>query len=196
MLVDDFYLNTDNLRDLAAKYESKPYWFGLGFMQLKLNDSERMHFWLPDLPAIERDEVHNHRYDFYSRVLAGMLIHETFQVNYDLNGDFELFETDCSPEKEGTDPKHLLPCFLQPTGKYTLYAGTSYTFFHDAFHTTRNTRYAVTFLSRSLKTKESALVAKPRGTKSTCPFADAKSISEKECWERIDAALLKIRASV
>jgi hypothetical protein len=191
--VDLNILDIDFLKLSAAKYESKPYWFGLGFMQLKINDWERLHFWFPDLFPIERDEVHNHRYTFYSQVLDGILHHETYAVTLDANGDHELFETDCAPGKEGSHPQHLLPCFLTNTAKYTLTAGASYLFDHETFHTTANTRSAVTYLQREERAKDSALVVKRRGVETICPFKCAEIVTEKECWERIEAALIPIK---
>src|SRR5579863_7289598 len=71
----------DDLRTKAASYGTEPYWFGLGFIQLKLNDTARMHFWLPEIPHPEREEIHNHRYDFSSIVLAGHLLHEVWHLD-------------------------------------------------------------------------------------------------------------------
>src|SRR5271168_5571627 len=99
----------EDLRAKAKKYGSEPYWFGLGFIQLKLSDTERMHFWLPEIPHPEREEIHNHRYDFTSTVLAGHLMHEVWHLDSAQwfgsklqEQDWEIFETNCSPNKEGT----------------------------------------------------------------------------------------------
>lgn len=52
---------------------------GLGFIQLKLNDDERMHVWHPALPrrrCYEHSAIHNHRFSFRSRVLIGTQVNQ------------------------------------------------------------------------------------------------------------------------
>jgi hypothetical protein len=191
--VSPSYLDIDFLRDCAAKYDSKPYWFGLGFIQLKLSDEERMHFWLPELPAEERDEVHNHRYTFHSRILDGTLVQQTYAIHPDLNGDCEIFETDCAPGKEG-HPHAFLSCFLKKTGSYNLAAGTDYLLDADTYHTTRDTRFAITLLRRPAQAeKVSASVVKKRGEDTTCPFKNSEAMPTSKIWEHIDAALTNTR---
>ena len=50
-------LKIDFLREAAASYGSSPYCFGLGFIQLKLSDQARMHFWHMAVPHVEREEI-------------------------------------------------------------------------------------------------------------------------------------------
>lgn len=52
---------------------------GLGFIQLVLNESQRMHVWHPDLPrrnCYQHSAVHNHRFSFKSEVLKGTQINQ------------------------------------------------------------------------------------------------------------------------
>jgi hypothetical protein len=171
------------------KYGSKPYWFGLGFLQLKLSESERMHFWLPEIPHPEREEIHNHRYDFTSQVLAGSLYQETYLVmNINLVDDpkWEIFETDCRPGHEGSVIA-TFGCDVRPFGAQTLSAGSVYTLPHTTFHTTEGTKFAVTYLTRKPKVLSYASVVKKTGAPTTCPFKE--QISEKRCWDYIEHAL-------
>lgn len=83
-----------------------PHYFGLGFIQLKLSEHWRIHFWMPSWPTIPgaETEFHDHRYDFISKVLHGRLEQEVFEVGpthpkYQ-DGDLEIFEVSCQPGQE------------------------------------------------------------------------------------------------
>lgn len=50
---------------------------GLGFVQVQLQGNQRLHVWHPELPrraCFEHSAIHNHRFDFESRVLVGTQI--------------------------------------------------------------------------------------------------------------------------
>lgn len=50
---------------------------GLGFVQVQLEGAQRLHVWHPDLPrrtCFEHSAIHNHRFDFESRILVGTQI--------------------------------------------------------------------------------------------------------------------------
>ncbi|NWD49070.1 hypothetical protein [Pseudomonas gingeri] len=47
---------------------------GLGFVQVQLEGGQRLHVWHPDLPrrtCFEHSAIHDHRFDFVSRILIG-----------------------------------------------------------------------------------------------------------------------------
>jgi len=181
----------DELQTKAKAYGTEPYWFGLGFIQLKLNDHQRMHFWHPDVPYPEREEIHNHRYDFTSHVLAGKYFHETYLVMniFKDNEDakHEIFTTTCAPGVEGT-VEEVTPCDIRPSGAYILGAGSTYHFPHTMFHTTKDTKFAITHLTRVLpKPLEYASVVKLRGAETVCPFK--AKMATHLCWELIASAL-------
>lgn len=193
-----FLPKIDQLRARAKRYGSDPYWFGLGFVQLKLTDVERMHFWLPEIPRPEREEIHNHRYDFSSVVLAGELRHEVYHLDATVAPDsvlipteWEIFETNCAPSKEGA-VETATPCIVSKVGTFHLEAGSTYAFPHESFHTTEGTGFAVTQLVRVLpKPLEYASVIKRRGQPTTCPFS--VKLPADTCWQYIDAALQRAR---
>ena len=58
--------------NLLKNHCARIYYFGLGFIQVKLDDSFRVHYYTDKLPAITED-IHNHRYDFTSEVVSGKL---------------------------------------------------------------------------------------------------------------------------
>lgn len=180
------------LRAAAQSYGSKPHWFGLGFIQLKLNDRERVHFWCPEIPHPEREEIHDHRYNFTSTVLAGMLHFELYEyksVMYSPIAPHELFQTDCAPGHEGNKDPKVYGVSIQHRGTYDLAAGSQYWFSENQFHTTEGTEYAITHLLREPKTKQYANVIKVKGAPTTCPFAE--TMSEEKLWDHIMIALTK-----
>jgi hypothetical protein len=206
----------EHLRRCAGEYDSRPIWFGLGFIQLKLNDVERVHFWCPEIPSPEREEIHDHRYNFTSTVLAGMLHFELYEVtpvpyrhisraDYDSSYSYnnvlesrrlagvdpthELFETDCAPGHEGNKEPKVTTVQIAHRGTYDLAAGSQYWFSEKQFHTTQGTEYAITHLRRESKHKQFANVVKVIGAPTTCPFA--VQMPEEECWDHIKTALTR-----
>lgn len=183
-------MNLQQLKFRAAAYGSEPFWFGLGFIQLKLSDRDRMHFWTPSIPRKQREEIHNHRYEFKSIVLAGKLKFQTFTASTNSMGAYEVFETNCT--QEGTTLTKLIkPVDIRSTGYYEINTGSKYTFPHHHFHTTEETVFAITYLRRGEKVREFADVIKTRGAGTDCPFAE--KICPEQCWEYIGAALTHAR---
>lgn len=179
-------LDAKYLQKTAVAYGSKPYWFGLGFIQLKLSDDSRIHFWSPDIARHEREEIHDHRYNFVSHVLYGTLHFELYEptpMQHDHVYTHELFQTDCAPGCLGTEPK-VHPVTITKRGSYDLPEGSEYWFSSEQFHTTEGTTFAVTYLEREAKTKQFANVIKPKGAPVSCPFAT--KLSEEECWQHIE----------
>lgn len=57
---------------------------GLGFLQVKLGASQRLHVWHPDLPrrrCFRQSAIHDHRFAFTSRVLVGTQINHLWKVD-------------------------------------------------------------------------------------------------------------------
>jgi len=186
-------LKIDCLREAAASYGSSPYCFGLGFIQLKLSDQARMHFWHMAVPHVEREEIHNHRYDFTSVILAGALRQELYHVRPGhatfepiIQSEWEMFETTCAPGEEGavttTQPVEVISL-----GAVNLAKGSNYSLPITAFHTTEGTDFAITFLRRGEKVKQFAEIVKLKGAPTTCPFANPGT--PEDCWEMIKLAL-------
>jgi hypothetical protein len=173
----------EKLRDAAAKANAVPAWFGLGFVQLKLTHQTRVHFWHPECTKdIPPEEIHDHRYDFTSKVLFGELVHNVYGFEYNTRGKFEMFEESCEPGKR-VDPLPIFRGDIVQLGSYTLTAGSSYTFKKDQFHNNES-RKAVTFLTRGEVEKDFAHVIRPRNGIRVCPFSVQKSPAE--CWSIIE----------
>jgi hypothetical protein len=179
-------LDLDSLRSMSERNGTPPHWFGLGFIQLKLTPDTRIHFWLPWLKGKEREEIHNHRYNFISRVLAGSLHKEIYRVSPDDFGDYDLFTTTCAPGKEGEVVSYV-PVSCYQIAEFDLVAPSTYFFAHDQFHTTEGTDFAITYLEREPKVKSDAMVVKVKGAPTTCPFASPLPVDE--LWEHIERGL-------
>lgn len=157
-----------------------------------------MHFWCPEIPHPEREEIHNHRYSFVSQVLAGNLHHSVYHLDATIcttsvpfETDWEIFETNCEPGKEGS-VETVTPCLLTHVGDFWLEKNSIYEFPYESYHTTEGTEFAITHLTRVLpRVLDFASVIKKRGQTTSCPFKD--KIPVAQCWEYIDCALGKAR---
>lgn len=172
------FFDVDGLKATGAK----PAWFGLGFIQLKLDKDSRLHFWHPELSAdTSEEELHDHRYRFHSRILVGEITHEEWFLEDDAEGDHDMVLVSCTPDKE-SPPEPIGRGFLRKGSVYTMRAGSEYEFSETGFHRIRATR-AVTYLERGPVIKEFARVIRPFGETSVCPFS--RSVPENRLWECI-----------
>ncbi|WP_447778365.1 hypothetical protein [Pseudomonas chlororaphis] len=67
---------------------------GLGFVQVQLEGNQRLHVWHPELPrraCFEHSAIHDHRFDFVSRVLVGTQINHVYSIQKKHDGDFVLY---------------------------------------------------------------------------------------------------------
>ena len=168
----------------------EPHWFGLGFVQLKLNEHERIHFWHPGHGQITpEEELHDHRYGFTSLVLGGEILHEIWEWTACQDGDHEMVEVSCKP---GTDaaPAPLGRGRVAAAGRHVLQAGMEYSFSPEGFHKGGTRIGAITFLTRGPVVKDTARVIRPVGQPSVCPFSAPKS--SDECWSIISGLLQRL----
>ena len=181
-----FDLNLATLRATGAV----PHYFGLGFIQLKLDARRRLHFWVPEWPAIPGadNEIHDHRYDFTSTVLQGEVEQEVFAEGpvetSPFPGCHELVEVLCQPG-HGAEPP-LVQGYVNPMRRihHRVAAGQAYWLSGEAFHRARSHGATVTLLERGPVQKDRARVIRPFGTPFVCPFGLA--VPEAACWEQIE----------
>ncbi len=176
-------MNYLDVKWLKANHQMIHY-FGLGFIQLKIDQKHRMHFYTGELPAIVSEEdIHNHRYDFTSRVLMGVLEQEFFAIT---DGDTHVLEKESC--KEGvcadTDGKTCGVTLL--TTQITHGPRSSYTVDHRTFHRVRGTN-CITLLERGEYKKELAEVVRPVGGPKVCPFS--LKVPESELWDIVEDML-------
>lgn len=177
------YLDCDTLKSLGT-----PAYFGLGFIQLKINEHQRIHFWVPEWPTIPGadNELHDHRYTLTSTILKGEIHNQIFAPVPTQDPTHELIEVSCKPNSS-EDPKILecvVPVFL---ASFVSKAGETYTLSPEAFHMAHTVGPTVTFVERGNVIKEMARVIRPINSAFVCPFSI--HYSEQQCWEKIEEIL-------
>lgn len=167
-----------------------PKYFGLGFIQCKINENYRAHFYHPDIKPIVniKEEIHDHRYNFTSYIVKGKLTNITYDFIEDDNGIFVKQFESCNKDIEVIDNKITNGnIFLKYEQDIT--EGNNYFMDHTWFHTVETDK-CVTLLSRTNYMKEYSNVIRPINQEKICPFS--KNISEDECW-KIIKELLEIK---
>lgn len=67
---------------------------GLGFIQVQLDESRRLHVWHPELPrraCIDHSSIHDHRFDFTSLVITGELDNVVFMESASDTGLYQTY---------------------------------------------------------------------------------------------------------
>ena len=181
------YLDIDALKSLS----SRPQYFGLGFIQFKINNYERLHFYDDDLYAITDDtEMHDHRYNFTSTVLKGAITNEIFTYTKDKKGLygnlFELMEVSCD-SNTAKDPKHLNFVIPELVSRFKTSAVDTYVLGHSAFHKIKTEGKTITLLERDTPFKEFAQVIKQTDKDLVCPFSSPWT--QKDLWDKIESII-------
>ena len=161
-----------------------PHYFGLGFIQLKLNKHERIHFYHPELmPIVDEEEIHDHRYAFTSHIVKGSLTNEIFSCETMLFSDIGMYEVSCSMEDEGKPPYFLKEVEINKVCEFSLNEGSDYFLTADAFHRIKYHEPTITYLTRGEVIKDYARIIKPLDAPDVCPFS--KKMEQKELWDII-----------
>jgi hypothetical protein len=180
-------LVVDRLRALGVV----PHYFGLGFIQMKIDDVWRVHVWVPEWPTIPgaENELHDHRYGFESHVLKGALVHELFALGAtdaaaEGSGDWlELIEVTCKP---GETDVPMVQGFVRPQfiGRFEVHTGGQYALGTEAFHRSTPVGPTVTLVKRGPVARKNARVLRPVGSSFSCPFALDTSV--EACWAKVE----------
>jgi hypothetical protein len=174
------YLDINTLKTLGT-----PYYFGLGFIQLKITPETRLHFYHPEImPILDEDEIHDHRYDFVSKIIKGRLENEIYDYQRLFFADYELVEVSCKKEDAGKPPQYLHEVEPYKVCSFSCSAGDSYALPHYMFHKIRYPVPTITLLTRGEIVKEFAHVIKHKEAPSVCPFS--KKMSDEEIWSIIE----------
>jgi hypothetical protein len=153
--------------------------FGLGFIQLKLTEQTRLHFYTLRLPRITpEEEIHNHRYHFNSKVLKGTLHQRLYDVTPCPESDWTMEDESCSQDR--VSDKNSIPVKVVQSAKMSLSVGSNYFINYDTFHNVTST-YCITELTRGPIKKAVAQVVRHNGSELVCPFS--KVVPEAELWE-------------
>lgn len=113
---------------------------GLGFVQIQLEGNQRLHVWHPELPrraCFVQSAIHNHRFDFHSRVLAGTQINHVYAMQRRHDGDYTLYLHEGKRTANGGRP--WSPdgrAYLTPLPSYEVPAGMNYESTAYVYHRT------------------------------------------------------------
>ncbi|MBG4448675.1 hypothetical protein I5F71_03055 [Pseudomonas aeruginosa] len=103
---------------------------GLGFVQVQLQGAQRLHVWHPELPrraCFEHSAIHDHRFNFTSRILVGVQVNFDYRAIPDQDGDYMLYlhegaRTACGGRPWVPDGRVMM---IQ-TARYAIEAGNDY----------------------------------------------------------------------
>lgn len=187
----DAHMDLPSLSSLQAT-GAIPHYFGLGFIQLKLDQERRLHFWTPDWPTIPGNdsEIHNHRYAFASTVLKGALDQVVYAMGklhaIPVEGAMEVMEVSC---QQGSEETPVLVGYATPSAlvAHRIETGGSYTLLPDDFHVANAVGDTITMVMRGPVAHKKARVLRPLNAAFVCPFSIEKST--QECWGRIEKML-------
>lgn len=148
------------------------HFFGLGFIQVKLTPTQRLHFYHPSLPAFV-ESPHDHRYHFLSKVIKGGLYYDVWDTD-DVEGSKFVAEIE-SCKAPGSDDSVDIPpetvLRLSHVGTYYAHMCSSYFMNMNTFHTVSPDFLVgpcITFLTRTSPQKKLARVIQTM--EKVCPF--------------------------
>lgn len=174
-----------NINFLKANAK-KIHFFGLGFIQIKIDDFHRVHVYTDKFPSTTmEEEIHNHRYQFNSAILKGTLTQKIYSVRDDRDGHYLLTKEVCNPEIEKKE-HHATSCDVTLTQVHHFAAGTVYWTAANTFHQVES-KNAVTFITRGGYEKSEADVVYHHSKTTTCPFSI--KVSEEKLWEIVEEVL-------
>lgn len=177
-------MNLKELKELGT-----PHYFGLGFIQLKIDETRRYHFYHPTImPILDEEEIHNHRYDFTSTVVKGRLFNEIFDYESDAFSEEGLFEVSCKKEDAGKEPVLIDEVIKRNVVNFSCSSSDHYDMKHFMFHRIRYIEPTITFLERGPILSQYARIIKPKNEPAVCPFS--KIMSQEEIWEIIAQILV------
>lgn len=178
----------DDLIEVLQRHNLKPRWFGLGFIQVKVDEKLRYHFWHPELVAtVPPEEIHDHRYAYHSRIIRGKMDQRFYGYEFDEGEDaiYELVSVSCDSEKPGPIgfPRSVI---VYDRASVSLVEGSDYYLPCGVFHTI-SAELCVTAMVRSPVQKRLARVIRPFGTPHVCPFAE--EMPEDKMWKLMDECM-------
>lgn len=161
-------------------------YFGLGFVQIKINEYNRFHFYHPHLIQTSHEDIHNHRCGFKSSILSGSLIETLYNVT--IGDDYFVKISNCKKDVPNTLTTYKVNA--TPLSKTEHYKGSDYIRHQKQFHTVSSVNYCITELYLYLPKEEHALVLIENESELNYrPFkADYK---ESELWEMVEDCINK-----
>jgi len=171
--------------------QTNPNFFGLGFIQCKINQYERVHLYHPKLiPTVNiEEEIHNHRYDFESTVLSGKITNKKYKFIEDSSNATHFLQNESCNELVIVENINPIYGHISLESETDVIKGQTYLMKFDEFHTF-NTSKCITYLKRSDYKQDFAQVVRPLKSQIICPFK--VKLSQEECWDIIKDCLLEL----
>jgi hypothetical protein len=179
-------MNKNEIKKIVSKTD--PKFFGLGFIQCKINDQERMHFYHHSLvPTVNlEEEVHNHRYDFESTILMGKINNKKYQFIEDDNNPTHFLQNESCNELIKVEKSNNIYGRIVLESDECISKDETYLMKFNEFHTF-HTNKCITYLKRSSYKQDTAQVIRPINSEIICPFSI--KLSHQECWDIINDCL-------
>lgn len=158
-------------------------YFGLGFIQVDMTNGTRLHFYHEgiDATALE-DEVHDHKYDFESIVLAGSLQNTIYQFEENHDSGTHMSRDCCQVDGAVDGPTNKGNLIELYSAIYS--KGTKYRMQKNTLHKV-SSKFAITELHRDLHSdKQAAKVYTPVEMLDdvTCAYASYMTDDEAKEW--------------
>lgn len=174
--------------DFLKENHSRIYYFGLGFIQVVLNQYERVHFYSDELSKLAVAEGwHNHRYNFTSTILKGEFLQAKGLI---IPGNSHiLVNVNCSKDKELPYKVEIPVGFkmieTEPDSYGMVYRkNDTYDIMYNEFHTVSSVGNTITYLKRSDYIMEFAQVVNRVGKEIVCPFSI--TFTDDELWAKVE----------
>ena len=134
-----------------AKGTNQPRLHPNGFIQYDLPAAGRLHIWHPDLPMAQiiHTPIHDHTFDFTSRIVCGKLTHVVFNFYEKMMGEYHLHRAVVT---EGEDtllkPLAILGDMVEAE-TYTFHYGQQYSFSAGRFHLSKGDGLTATIMTKT-----------------------------------------------
>lgn len=126
-----------------------------GFIQVDINDFTRLNIWDDTLPPAQtiNTPIHDHTFDFTSRIIVGKLIHIAYDFGLNPRGDYHLWGVEPWLDGEETVLKPLtgMKGDISIFETLELPAGYQYQFRAGWFHETKFEGFTATVMTKTRK---------------------------------------------
>jgi len=161
------------------------HFFGLGFVQIKINDLERLHFYHPDFKGFV-EEPHDHRYHFISNVLKGSIKNTIWKIAD--HGEPAIVKYESCKKQKIVVPNPY-KSYRERIGDFTVNEGSSYFMDENTFHqvSRQEEKSCITYLTRGKPTKDFARILSIPSATEPCPFS--QNLPNDELWQIVKECL-------
>ena len=159
------------------------YYFGLGFIQVKIGDNIRYNFYHPKLTPcfVHNETVHTHAYDFKSEILKGCLNENLYAIEPTIKSTRYFCRIDCCG---GHEKLFKARTVIRHSKKYN--QGQSYTRFSDELHRVFVSQPTITKVTKGDRHGH-AFGFIPDDQQDCTPFVSNMSVLH--CWDIVEEIL-------